>query len=113
MPALATAFSRTPMMSSRRRPTWRIHASRESPRRALDADPPQLGELVERRLTTESSVSAALDAAERHLGLVPDGLIPDVDQDGSACGDVPGVESALRERVAGLTEERESTTGAT
>src|SRR3954454_15951539 len=49
---------------------------------ALDGDPAQLGELVHRRLAAEAPPARVLDAAERHLRLVADGLVVDVDDAG-------------------------------
>src|SRR4051812_10957314 len=46
---------------------------------ALDGDPAELGELVDHRLPAETSPPGVLDAAERHLRLVADGLVVDVD----------------------------------
>ena len=51
---------------------------RESPRRALDIDPAQFCELIERGLSAETSVATAFDAAERNLRFVVDGLVADV-----------------------------------
>src|SRR2546421_5774672 len=57
----------------------RTRLEREGVRPALDGDPPQLGELVDHRLTAEASPARVLDPAERHLRLVADRLVVDVD----------------------------------
>ena len=49
------------------------------PRPALHRDPTQLGELCDRRGTAEPTPARVLDAAERHLRLIADGLVVDVD----------------------------------
>src|SRR5512132_3174682 len=53
----------------------------------LDRDPAQLGELVDGGLAAEAAPPAALDPAERHLGLVVDGRAVDVADAGV---DAPG-----------------------
>src|SRR5207248_7152828 len=46
---------------------------------ALHGDPAKLRELVNHRLPAEASPAGVLDAAERHLRLVADRLVVDVD----------------------------------
>src|SRR5689334_25362507 len=54
-------------------------SERERPGAALDGHPLHLGELVHRERAAEPAPTAVLGAAERHLGLVVDGLVVDVD----------------------------------
>ena len=87
----------------------------------LQGDPAQLGELVHHRRAAEAAEAAVLDAAERHLRLVADRLVVDVDDSGfdpsgerkAAVGvarDDPGGE-AVPGRVRGRTaSSAESTT---
>ena len=67
-------------------------------RAALHGDPAELGELVDHRLAAEPPPARVLDAAERHLRLVADGLVVDVDD--------PGLE-LLREREAAVGVRRD------
>src|SRR5580765_2597916 len=55
---------------------------REGMRSALDGDPAELGELVDDGLPAEAAPARVLDAAERHLRLVADRLVVDVDDAG-------------------------------
>jgi hypothetical protein len=48
----------------------------------LDRDPAGVGECVDPCLAAEATVAGVLDAAERGLGLVADGLVVDVDDPG-------------------------------
>src|SRR4051794_18628575 len=53
----------------------------------LDRDPTQIGEFGDCRLAAETAVTAALDAAERHLRLVVHGRAIDMADAGfDACG---------------------------
>ena len=63
------------------------------PAAALHGDPAKLGELVDHRLAAEAPAAGVLDAAERHLRLVADRLVVDVDD--------PRLE-LLREREAAV-----------
>src|SRR3982750_3852337 len=85
-PSSATA---SPSCTSSRTPSARvtISATRELerervPAAALNRDPAQLGELVQHRLAPEPSPARVLHAAERHLRLVADRLVVDVDDAG-------------------------------
>ena len=52
---------------------------REGVGAALDGDPAELGELVDDGLAAEAPEARVLDSAERHLRLVADRLVVDVD----------------------------------
>src|SRR5438034_3676770 len=51
-------------------------------RAALDGDPAEVGELVDDGAAAEAPEAGVLDAAERHLRLVADRLVVDVDDAG-------------------------------
>src|SRR5437762_3713542 len=72
-------------------PTCVFNSERERVRAALDGDPAKLREFVDHGLPAEATPARILDAAERHLRLVADGLVVDVHD--------PGLEP-LRERKA-------------
>src|SRR5690242_16007042 len=79
----------------------------EGPGAALDGHPLHLRELVHRERAAEPAPAAVLDTAERHLRLVVDGLVVDVDDPGlEPAGDREpavgvGRDHAGREPVAG------------
>src|SRR5437868_13354234 len=54
----------------------------ERPPQALNRDPAHFRELVHRLRATEPAVAAVLHAAERHLRLIVDGLVVDVNDAG-------------------------------
>src|SRR5581483_1171 len=68
------------------------------PAAGTDGDPAQLGELVHDREPAEAAEAGVLDAAERHLRLVRDRLVVDVDD--------PRVD-LLRQRKAALAVARD------
>src|SRR5581483_3097747 len=59
-------------------PTCVRNSERERVRAALDRHPAELRELVDDGLAAEAAPARVLDAAERHLRLVADGLVVDV-----------------------------------
>src|SRR4029450_10493476 len=59
--------------------TRRLELEREETGSALHRDPPELRELRDRRAAAEASPPTVLDAAERHVRLVVDRLVVDVD----------------------------------
>src|SRR3954447_18814999 len=74
----------SPPRTSSRTPSARGTRSANSEREreagsALHRDPAELRELVDDRLAAEASPAGVLDAAERHLRLVADRLVVDVD----------------------------------
>ena len=79
-----------------------------APLRAADRDPAQLGELLERRATSEAAEAGRLDSAERHLRLVVDGGAVDVADAGlEPAGHVEGprhvaAEDGARQPVLGV-----------
>src|SRR5512133_471686 len=72
-------------------------------RSGSDGDPAELGELVDDRGAAEAAEAALLDAAERHLRLVADGLVVDVDD--ARVDPLRELEAAVR--VAGDETRRE------
>src|SRR5690606_24966289 len=82
----------------RRRPAVLKDLERIVAWRGLHGYPAQLGELVDARLAAETAETAALDAAERHLGLVVHGGAVDVADAGLDAGrHLPGARGVLAE----------------